>query len=115
MLVLIGECSLEKGKIQLNPKLLFVLCFRFNRIILLKYPAIHTDINSETRKYKGLIMNKLTLREIEQWVDNDEGLYNWWKSCRQSKRDFMRENREELEQCINNVIHGSKPAHYLAY
>lgn len=50
-----------------------------------------------------------------QWIDNDEGLYNWWKSTRQSKRTFIRENRQEIDRAINNVLTGSKPAHYLAY
>ena len=53
--------------------------------------------------------------EISQWIDNDEGLYNWWKSSRQSKTSFIKENKSELTQCIKNVTEGSKPAHYLAY
>lgn len=43
---------------------------------------------------------KLTLKDIEQWIDNDEGLYKWWKSSRQAKCTFVRENRQELEACI---------------
>lgn len=58
---------------------------------------------------------KLTISDIEQWIDNDEGLYNWWRGSRQSKRAFIKENREELTACINRVLNGSKPAHYLAY
>lgn len=50
-----------------------------------------------------------------QWIDNDEGLYNWWRSSRQSKREFIRENRAEIDQAIRNVTEGRKPAHYLAY
>jgi hypothetical protein len=46
----------------------------------------------------------LTLSDIAQWVDNDEGLYNWWRGSRQSKRDFIRENRAELEASINGVL-----------
>lgn len=60
-------------------------------------------------------MDKLTIAEIEQWVDNDEGLYRWWKSERGSKRDFIRRNRAEIEAAINNVTSNKKPAHYLAY
>lgn len=46
--------------------------------------------------------DKLTLSDIEQWVDNDEGLYNWWRSerPRQPKRKFIRDNRAELERLI---------------
>lgn len=58
---------------------------------------------------------KLTAADIAQWIDNDEGLYRWWKSSRRSKREFIRENRAELERCILNVTEGRKPAHYLAY
>lgn len=50
----------------------------------------------------------------EQWIDNDEGLYNWWKSSRLSKRAFIKENRAAIDEAINNVTSGSKPAHYLA-
>ena len=42
----------------------------------------------------------LSLADIEQWVDNDEGLYSWWRSSRQGKRAFVRENREELTRAI---------------
>ncbi len=39
-----------------------------------------------------------------QWIDNDEGLYNWWRSSRQSKRAFIRENREELTRLIRRAL-----------
>lgn len=58
---------------------------------------------------------KLTIADIEQWIDNDEGLYNWWKGSRQKKREFIRENRQELEDCINRVVSGEKRQHYLIY
>lgn len=59
----------------------------------------------------------MTTSDISQWIDNDEGLYNWWRSTRprQSKTKFISENRKELVACINNVQNGSKPAHFLAY
>lgn len=50
---------------------------------------------------------KLTLSDIAQWIDNDEGLYNWWKSSRQSKRNFINENRAGLEACILRVLNAS--------
>lgn len=46
---------------------------------------------------------------------NDEGLYNWFRSSRLSMRNFIRQNREELDECINRVTSGEKPPHYLAY
>ena len=53
--------------------------------------------------------------ERVQWVDNDEGLYRWWRTSRQSKRAFIRHNRAEIDVVIANVLDGRKPAHYLAY
>jgi len=57
----------------------------------------------------------ITHADITQWIDNDEGLYNWWKRSRLSKREFIKQNKEELTACIKKVLDGSKPAHYLAY
>lgn len=42
--------------------------------------------------------------EREQWVNNDEGLYNWWKSSRQPIRTFVRENRDELTKIITAAV-----------
>jgi len=53
--------------------------------------------------------------ERNQWIDNDEGLYNWWRSSRLSKTKFIKNNREEIDAVISNVTGGRKPAHYLAY
>ena len=69
--------------------------------------------------------------EREQWIDNDEGLYNWWKSSKKpvisrwtgniidykamSKREFIAENRAEIDAIIENVTSSKKPQHYLAY
>ena len=57
----------------------------------------------------------MTVSEIEQWIDNDEGLYDWWRSTKQSKRAFIRQYRAEIEAAINNVTSGRKRAHYLVY
>ena len=53
--------------------------------------------------------------EREQWIDNDEGLYNWRRSERLSMREFIRKNREEIDRVIRNMTERKKPAHYLAY
>ena len=69
--------------------------------------------------------------EREQWIDNDEGLHNWWKSSKKpvisrwtgriigykamTKREFIAENKDEIDGAINNVTSNKKPAHYLAY
>jgi hypothetical protein len=61
------------------------------------------------------VIVKLTAKDIGQWIDNDEGLYVWWKRSKLNKTMFIRENREELERCIGRVLSGNKPAHYLRY
>lgn len=53
--------------------------------------------------------------ERKDWINNDEGLYCWWKSSRLPMGKFIKENRQELDQAINSVLHGNKPAHYLRY
>ncbi len=58
---------------------------------------------------------KMNDNDRTEWVDNDEGLYNWWRMSGLPKRKFVRTNREELDRCINKVLNGDKPAHYLAY
>lgn len=52
-------------------------------------------------------------QERAQWVDNDEGLYRL--KGRMSMRKFIRENRALIDEVIERVTKGSKPAHYLAY
>lgn len=59
--------------------------------------------------------SKLTVADISEWLDNDEGLYSWFRQSRQSRRKFIQENRKELEAAIRKVLDGTKPAHYLAY
>jgi hypothetical protein len=54
-------------------------------------------------------------QERAQWIDNDEGLYDWWKHSRLSKREFIRQNRKEIDETINPVISGEKQAHHLKY
>lgn len=40
----------------------------------------------------------------EEWINNDEGLYLSWKSSRMSMRQFIRENRDDLDKIINGYI-----------
>jgi len=58
---------------------------------------------------------RLNDKTRSEWVDNDEGLYNWRRSTGLSMRAFIRENREELDACILLVLNGERQAHYLAY
>ena len=39
-----------------------------------------------------------------EWVNNDEGLYNWWKSTKKGITTFVRENRKELDEFIYRAI-----------
>jgi len=41
-----------------------------------------------------------------QWIDNDEGLYNWWRSSRLSKSAFIRENKKEIDEAIARYLKG---------
>ena len=50
-------------------------------------------------------MKAATLNDADrsEWIDNDESLYNWWRSSRVSKRAFIKENRAELDAAIRSV------------
>jgi hypothetical protein len=51
----------------------------------------------------------------EDWINNDEGLYDWWQSSGLSMRKFIEQNKDEIDAAIRNVTSGDKPAHYLKY
>jgi hypothetical protein len=56
--------------------------------------------------------------ERRLWVLYDEGLYRMFKSqCLRTRsvRQFVRDNREQIDEVIDAVESGKKPAHYLAY
>ena len=53
--------------------------------------------------------------ERRLWVLNDEELYLWWRGSRQSLRQFIRENRAELDRAIDGTVDGDRPQHYGAY
>lgn len=57
----------------------------------------------------------LTLRDLGEWVDNDEGLYNWWRNSKLAKREFIRQNRAELSRIVRAVLDGERRPHYLVY
>ena len=59
--------------------------------------------------------NRRNDEERRLWVLNDEGLYKWQRSSGLDVRAFIRANRKELDEVIDNVVNGKKPAHYLAY
>lgn len=51
----------------------------------------------------------------EQWVSNDEGLYNMQRRSHLPMREFIKQNRTIIDEVINNVTNSVKPAHYLMY
>lgn len=53
--------------------------------------------------------------ERRQWVSNDEGLYDWYRSSRLPMREFIKLNRAGLDEVIARVTGGDKPAHYMKY
>lgn len=57
----------------------------------------------------------MTRSDINQWIDNDEGLYDWWRGTRLSKTAFIRQYRDELVAVIRNVTNGMQHASYLKY
>ncbi len=42
--------------------------------------------------------------ERAMWVDNDKGLYHWWKEYGGSQHEFIRDNREELDRLIDREL-----------
>ena len=42
--------------------------------------------------------------ERENWINNDESLYNLWKSSRLSMRNFIKANKEEIDHAINALL-----------
>jgi hypothetical protein len=50
-----------------------------------------------------------------EWVSNDEGLYDLYRSSRLGKRAWVRANRALIDEVIAAVLVNGKPAHYLKY
>ncbi len=42
--------------------------------------------------------------ERRLWILNDEGLYLWWQRSNLPLRKFMRDNRVELDACIDRAL-----------
>lgn len=53
--------------------------------------------------------------EREDWIMNDEGLYDQYVKSGLSMRAFIRKMRGEIDEVRDNVVSGQKPAHYLKY
>lgn len=51
----------------------------------------------------------------QQWVDNDEGLYDMWRRSGKGITVWVRENRALIDANIKAVNSGAVPAHSLKY
>ena len=51
----------------------------------------------------GMRGNRINNHERELWINNDEGLYNWFKRERMSMREFIKRNRAEIDAAIRGV------------
>lgn len=51
----------------------------------------------------------------EDFVNNDEGLYDLWRRSGQGITRWVRENRALIDEYMDNVQSGRKPAHYGTY
>ena len=49
--------------------------------------------------------------EREMWIQNDEGLYRWWKSTRLSMRKFIQEYKVEIDTAIDSVLNPKRTNH----
>jgi hypothetical protein len=54
---------------------------------------------------------RLTLADLEQWADNDEGIYNAWRASGLGRRAYVREHAEELRAAIGACLN-RPPAGY---
>jgi hypothetical protein len=50
-----------------------------------------------------------------EWADNDEGLYDLWRTSRLGKTAWVQANRQLIDAVIQNVTSSERPAHYLKY
>jgi hypothetical protein len=58
---------------------------------------------------------KLNDSQREDWIANDEGLYDWHRLSGLSVRAFMRKHRAELDDAITKMMNGDKRQHFLKY
>jgi len=51
----------------------------------------------------------------EQWIMNDEGLYDMWKRSHKGITTYVRQNRKLIDELVTPIISGEKRTHYLKY
>ena len=52
-----------------------------------------------------MVEQRLNDKERENWINNHEPLYNWWKGSRKGITTFIREHRTEIDTVINHELH----------
>ena len=57
----------------------------------------------------------MTDDQREDFVANDEGLYNLQQASGLNEEQWVRENRELIDEVMGNVESGRKRQHYLVY
>ena len=54
-------------------------------------------------------------KDREQWVNNDEGLYDLWRRSGKGITVWVRANRPMIDAVIKAVRDSEAPAHFLKY
>lgn len=49
-------------------------------------------------------MKRLNDTERQQWVSNDESLYNWYRSSRLTLRQFVTLNRDDIDAHVRERL-----------
>jgi len=81
----------------------------------MKYGADFERRRGARRNPLMMVVENPNDEERRQWIDNDEGLYDWYRSSRLSMREFIKLNRAGIDEVIGKVTGGQKPAHYMKY
>lgn len=51
----------------------------------------------------------------EEWIANDEGLYDMQRKSGKGMTSWIRANRKLIDEVADNVKTSKQPAHYLKY
>jgi len=54
--------------------------------------------------------DRINDEDRRQWIESDEGLYDWQQRSRLSMQAFIKQHRADIDAVIRNVRDGVKPA-----
>ena len=57
----------------------------------------------------------MTDEEREDWVGNDEGLYDAWQRSRMTMKQYIEANRERIDWVARLVTTGERRQHFTKY